>query len=88
MIQPTSISSAIGPYASADVGEVLIIIAASNRTALAERRGLRFTAETLYPQSADIWEDMRKDGTLSNPDAMRFDRLTHDIPQFHNALKK
>jgi serine/threonine protein kinase/tetratricopeptide (TPR) repeat protein len=66
-------------YASADVGEALTIIAASNRTALSERRGLRDTAEALYHQSAAIWEDMRKNGTLSSPDAIRFDRLTREI---------
>jgi len=66
-------------YASADVGEALTIIAASNRTALSEQRGLRDTAETLYHQSAAIWEDMRKQGTLSSPDAIRFDRLTREI---------
>jgi serine/threonine protein kinase/tetratricopeptide (TPR) repeat protein len=75
-------------YASADVGEALTIIAANNRTALAERRGLRVTAEALYQQSTDIWGDMRKNGTLSNPDAMRFDRLTREIAEFHEALKK
>ena len=73
-------------YASADVGEALTIIAA--RTAVAERRGLRVTAETLYQQSADIWETMRKDGTLSNPDAIRSDRLTREIVEARNALKK
>jgi hypothetical protein len=75
-------------YATADVGEALTIIAASNRTALAERRGLRVTAEALYHQSADIWEDMRTNGTLSNPDAMRFARLTRDIAEFHDASRK
>jgi serine/threonine protein kinase/tetratricopeptide (TPR) repeat protein len=75
-------------YASADVGEALTIIAASNRTALADRRGLRVTAKALYQQSADIWEQMRKDGTLSNPDAIRFDRLTREIAQANDALKK
>jgi eukaryotic-like serine/threonine-protein kinase len=66
-------------YASADVGEALTIIAASNRTASSERQGLRDTAEALYHQSAAIWEDMRKNGTLSSPDAIRFDRLTREI---------
>jgi hypothetical protein len=36
------------------------MIAASNRTALAERRGSRVSAEALYHQSADIWDDMRR----------------------------
>lgn len=75
-------------YASADVGEALRIIAASSRTALSERRGLWVTAEALYRQSADIWEGMRKDGTLSNPDAIRFDRVTREIAEAHDALKK
>jgi serine/threonine protein kinase/tetratricopeptide (TPR) repeat protein len=75
-------------YASADVGEALTIIAASNRTALAERRGLWITAEALYHQSADIWGDMRKNGTLSSPDAIRYDRLTREIAESHDALKK
>jgi serine/threonine protein kinase/tetratricopeptide (TPR) repeat protein len=75
-------------YASADVGEALTIVAASNRSALTERQGLRVTAEALYHQSADIWGDMRTAGTLSSPDAMRFDRLTRDIAEFHGALKK
>jgi serine/threonine protein kinase len=75
-------------YASADVGEALTIIADSNRTALVERRGLRVTAEALYHQSADIWGDMRKNGTLSSPDAIRFDRLTREIAESHDALKK
>jgi eukaryotic-like serine/threonine-protein kinase len=66
-------------YASADVGEALTIIAASNRTAASERRALRDTAAALYHQSATIWEDMRKNGTLSSPDAIRFDRLTREI---------
>jgi serine/threonine protein kinase len=75
-------------YASSDVGEALTIIAASNRTALAERRGLRVTAEALYQQSTDIWGDMRKNGTLSSPDAIRLDRLTREIAESHDALKK
>ena len=75
-------------YASADVGEALTIIAASNRTVLSERQGLRDTAKALYHQSAAIWEDMRKNGTLSSPDATRFDRLTREIAEFHDALKK
>jgi hypothetical protein len=75
-------------YASADVGEALTTIAASNRTALAERRGLRATAEALYHQSADIWEDMRKNGTLSSPDALRCDRLTREIAESHDVFKK
>ena len=75
-------------YASADVGEALMIIAASNKIALAERRGLRDTADALYHQSADIWGDMRKNGTLSSPDALRFDRLTREIAESHDALKK
>ncbi len=75
-------------YASSDVGEALTIIASSSRTALAERRGLRVTAEALYHQSADIWEGMRKNGTLSNPDAMRSDRLTREIAESHDASKK
>ena len=75
-------------YASADVGEALVIVAASNKTASAERRELRVTAEALYHQSADIWEDMRKNGTLSSPDAIRFDRLTREIAESHDALKK
>jgi tetratricopeptide (TPR) repeat protein len=75
-------------YASSDVGEALTIIAASNRTALAERRGLRVSAEALYHQSADIWEEMRKNGKLSSPDAIRFDRQTRVIAESHDALKK
>jgi serine/threonine protein kinase/tetratricopeptide (TPR) repeat protein len=75
-------------YASADVGEALTIIAASRRTALSERRGLLDTAEDLYQQSAAIWEDMRKNGTLSSPDALRLDRLTREIAQPHDTLKK
>ena len=75
-------------YASADVGEALRIIAASNRTSLAERRALRVTAEALYHQSADIWEDMRKAGTLSNPDAIKFDRLTREMGEAPDPLKK
>jgi serine/threonine protein kinase/tetratricopeptide (TPR) repeat protein len=75
-------------YASSDVGEALTIITASDRTALADRRGLRVSAEALYHQSADIWEDMRKNGTLSSPDAIRSDRLAHDIARSHDALKK
>ncbi len=75
-------------YASADVGEALTIIAASNRTVLSEQRGLRDTAEALYHQSAAIWGEMRKNGTLSSPDSLRFDRLTHEITESHNAFKK
>ena len=75
-------------YAFADVGEALVIVAANNKTAAAERRGLRVTAESLYHQSADIWGDMRKNGTLSNPDAISFDRLTREIAESHDAFKK
>ena len=75
-------------YASSDVGEALTIIAASNRTALAERRGLWVTAEALYQQSADIWGDMRKNGTLSSPDAIRSNRLTREIAECHDAIQK
>jgi len=75
-------------YASSDVGEALTIIAASNRPALADRPGLWVTAEALYHQSADIWEDMRKNGTLSSPDAIRSDRLTREIAECHDAIKK
>ncbi|MDX6290479.1 MAG: hypothetical protein QOH42_2278, partial [Blastocatellia bacterium] len=75
-------------YASADVGEALMIIAASNRTALSDRRGLRDTAEALYKQSAAIWEGMRKNGTLSSPDALRFDRLTREITESHDTFEK
>ena len=75
-------------YAYSDVGEAMTIIAASNRTALAERRELRVSAEALYHQSANIWEDMRKNGTLSSPDAIRSDRLTRDIATSHDALRK
>jgi non-specific serine/threonine protein kinase/serine/threonine-protein kinase len=66
-------------YACADVGEALMIIATGNKTASTERRGLWVTAEALYQQSTDIWGDMRKNGTLSSPDALRFDRLTREI---------
>jgi tetratricopeptide (TPR) repeat protein len=75
-------------YASADLGEALRIIAASNRTALAERRELRVTAKALYQQSADVWEEMRKNGTLSSPDAIRSERLAREIAESHDALKK
>jgi serine/threonine protein kinase/tetratricopeptide (TPR) repeat protein len=75
-------------YASSDVGEALTIIAASDRTALAERSGLRVTAEALYHQSADIWEEMRKKGTLSSSDAIRSDRLTREIAESQDAFKK
>jgi hypothetical protein len=75
-------------YASSDVGEALTIIAARDRTLLAERRGLRVTAEALYHQSADIWEDMRKNGKLSSPDAISSDRLTREIAESRDALKK
>jgi len=75
-------------YASADVGEALVIVAASKQTASSERQGLRFTAEALYRQSAEIWGDMRKNGTLSSPDAIRFDRLTREIAEAQGALKK
>ena len=75
-------------YASVDVGEALVIVAASNKTASAERRGLRVMAEDLYQQSADIWGDMRKDGMLSSPDAIRFDRLTREIAETQRALKE
>jgi eukaryotic-like serine/threonine-protein kinase len=75
-------------YASADVGEALTIIAASNRTVLSERQRFRDTAKALYDQSAAIWEDMRKNGTLSSPDAIRFDRLTREIAESHDASKK
>ena len=75
-------------YASSDVGEALTLIAASDRTALAERSGLRVTAEALYHQSADIWEEMRKNGTLSSSDAMRSDRLTREIAESRDAFKK
>jgi serine/threonine protein kinase/tetratricopeptide (TPR) repeat protein len=66
-------------YACADVGEALMIIATGKKTASTERRGLWVTAEALYQQSTDIWGDMRKNGTLSSPDALRFDRLTREI---------
>jgi serine/threonine protein kinase/tetratricopeptide (TPR) repeat protein len=75
-------------YASSDVGEALTIIAASDRTALAERSGLRVMAEALYHQSADIWEEMRKNGTLSSSDAIRSDRLTREIAESQDAFKK
>jgi len=75
-------------YASADVGEAMVIVAASKKTASAERQGLLVTAEALYHQSTDIWGDMRKNGTLSSPDAIRFDRLTHEIAESHDAFKK
>jgi serine/threonine protein kinase/tetratricopeptide (TPR) repeat protein len=75
-------------YASSDVGEALTIIAASDRTALAERSGLRVTAEALYHQSADIWEEMRKNGTLSSSDAIRSDRLTREVAESQDAFKK
>ena len=75
-------------YASADVGEAMVIVAASNKTASAERQGLLATAEALYHQSADIWGDMRKNGTLSSPDAIRFDHLTREIAESHDAFKK
>lgn len=74
-------------YASSNIGEALTLIAASNRTALAERRGLWVTAEALYQQSADIWGDMRKNGTLSSPDAIRSNRLTREIAQCRDALR-
>ena len=60
----------------------------TSATALAERRGLRVSAEALYHQSADIWEDMRKNGKLSSPDAIRFDRQTRVLAESHDALKK
>jgi tetratricopeptide (TPR) repeat protein len=86
---PTNVFlSSYRAYASSDVGEALTVIAASNRTALAERRGLWVTAEALYHQSADIWEEMRKNGTLSSPDAIRSDRLASEIAESHHALKK
>jgi tetratricopeptide (TPR) repeat protein len=75
-------------YASADVGEALMIIAAGNKTTSAKRRGLWVTAEALYQQSTDIWGEMRKNGTLSRPDAMRLDRLTREIAEAQGALKK
>ena len=75
-------------YASSDVGEALTIIAAGDRTALAERSGLRVTAEALYHQSADIWEEMRKNGTLSSSDAIRSDHLTREIAESQDAFKK
>ncbi|MEP6922182.1 MAG: protein kinase [bacterium] len=75
-------------YASSDTGEALIIIAASKTTALAERQGLAATAEVLYKQSAEIWEEMKKNGTLSSPDAVRSDRLARAIAESHDALKK
>lgn len=69
--------------ASADVGEALMIIATGNTTASAERRELWVRAEALYQQSVDIWGDMRRNGTLSSPDALRFDRLTREIAASH-----
>jgi serine/threonine protein kinase/tetratricopeptide (TPR) repeat protein len=75
-------------YASSDVAEALTIIAATNKTALADRRGLRVSAEALYHQSADIWDEMRKNGTLSSPDAIRADRLTRELAESRDALKK
>jgi serine/threonine protein kinase len=75
-------------YASSDVGEALMIIAASNRTALAERRELRSQAEAMYQQSAGIWGEMRKHGTLSSPDAIRFDHLTRELAESREALRK
>jgi serine/threonine protein kinase/tetratricopeptide (TPR) repeat protein len=75
-------------YASAEVGEALMIIATGNKTASAERRELCVTAEALYQQSVDIWRDMRRNGTLSSPDALRFDRLTREIAEAQGALKK
>jgi non-specific serine/threonine protein kinase/serine/threonine-protein kinase len=74
-------------YASADVGEALKIVAARSGTALAEQRGLLFTAAVLYGQSSDIWAEMRKNGTLSSPDAIRSDRLTREIAAAHGVLK-
>jgi eukaryotic-like serine/threonine-protein kinase len=75
-------------YASADLGEALTIVAASSHTAESERKGLWTTAEALYRQSADIWGDMRKNGTLSRPDAVRSDRLGREITACHEALRK
>jgi len=37
------------------------------------------TAAALYQQSASIWGDMQKDGTLSNPDGLRLERLNRQI---------
>jgi serine/threonine protein kinase/tetratricopeptide (TPR) repeat protein len=71
-------------YASADLGQALRLIAANHRTALAERRELRITAEALYRQSADIWEDMRRNRTLSNPDGIRLDHLNREIAEAHH----
>ena len=75
-------------YAASDLGEALTIIAASKRTVEAERRGLWIKAETLFQQSADIWQDMRKNGTMSSPDSSRFDRLSSEIAECHDVLKK
>jgi tetratricopeptide (TPR) repeat protein len=75
-------------YASVDVGEALMIIATGNETASAERRELWVTAEGLYQQSVDIWREMRRNGTLSSPDALRFDRLTREIAEAQATLKK
>jgi hypothetical protein len=54
----------------------------------AEQRSLLATAEALYHQSTAIWEERRKNGTLSRPDAMMGDRLIREIAASHNALKK
>ena len=50
------------------------------------RTALKLAIE--HQQSADIWGDMRKNGTLSSPDAIRSDYLTREIAESHDALKK
>jgi tetratricopeptide (TPR) repeat protein len=75
-------------YAAADVGESLTIIAAHNRTPAEDRRALWVKAEALFRQSAGIWQAMRQNGTLSSPDAVRSERLTHEIAECSVALTK
>jgi serine/threonine protein kinase/tetratricopeptide (TPR) repeat protein len=75
-------------YASSYLAEALTIIAASNRTALVERRELWTRSEGLYRESADIWQDMRKKGTLSSQAAVRSDGLTRQIAESQHALTK
>jgi tetratricopeptide (TPR) repeat protein len=65
--------------AFADVGQALTIIATSNKTVLAERRDLRIRAKALYDRSIEIYQGMRKMGTLSSTDGVRSDHLTREV---------
>ncbi len=73
--------------AHAQIGKAYTLQASRTSNPLMEQQQNWRAARSEYQESADIWQDLRNKGKLSNPDATKSEEITRALAECDAALK-